>query len=368
MKALRAGRCSLAILAVAFGLAVLACLLPEDPYQRWQLLDGTIHERVRWMYERAHFDPTPVDVVVVGPSRSVEGVDGPLLGESLAARGLPSHVVNFSLNDTGRNMNYAVLRQLFQTRTPRLIVIDVTEIPSHRGHKAFKYVAPAQMLVDPGYIGNLNYLPDLAYLPFRQMRLFIADLWPGPLGLTKRFEPSRYDGSSPDTSGPVEIGGRVVLPDTPASMTRLVKGVRRYDADLRPETLPRWLADVEFGDERHYIRQIVALAQSRNVKVAFLFLPVYAGSSKLLEQAFYERYGPVWNAGFLSGHPEWYRDANHLDRAGATQLTQWLGQRVAATLGGDQRRVAMNRVSPGIRPKRTTSGPIGQKVSSSKPA
>jgi hypothetical protein len=277
-------------------------------------------------------------------------------------------VVNFSLNDTGRNMSYAVLRQLFQAKTPRLVIIDVTEIPSHRGHKAFKYVAPAQLLADPGYVGNLNYLPDLAYLPFRQMRLFLADLWPGPSGLAKRFDPARYDGPSPDTSGPVEIGGRVVLPDTPATKALLVKGERRYDADLRPPSLPAWLSDVEFGDERHYIRQIVALARSRNVKVAFLFLPVYAGSTKLLEQGFYARYGPVWNAGFLSGHPEWYRDADHLDRAGATLLTQWLGERVAPMLEGDQRRVAMNRVSPGISPKRITSGPIGQKVSSSKPA
>ena len=81
-----------------------------NPYQRWQLLDGTIHANARWIYERIHFDPTPIDVVLLGPSRMGAGVNAPRLAKALDARGLPANVVNFSLPEAGRNMNWAVAR------------------------------------------------------------------------------------------------------------------------------------------------------------------------------------------------------------------------------------------------------------------
>jgi hypothetical protein len=47
-----------AALAVALVLNVAVCLLPENGYQRWQLQDPD--GRLRWIYERIHFDPTPM--------------------------------------------------------------------------------------------------------------------------------------------------------------------------------------------------------------------------------------------------------------------------------------------------------------------
>ena len=74
MVPLRAFRKILFVLAVALACAAGASALPENPYQRWQLLDGTIHANARWIYERSRFDPTPLDVVFLGPSRMGAGV------------------------------------------------------------------------------------------------------------------------------------------------------------------------------------------------------------------------------------------------------------------------------------------------------
>lgn len=70
MRGLRAHLVVLKILGLALVLAGGACLLPDNPYQRWQLLDGTMHASARWIYERTHFDPRSIDVVIVGPSRT----------------------------------------------------------------------------------------------------------------------------------------------------------------------------------------------------------------------------------------------------------------------------------------------------------
>jgi hypothetical protein len=325
MRPLGATRKALAILIVAFGLAAGTAALPDNEYQRWQLLDGTIHARARWIYERSRFDPTPIDVAFVGPSRTGAAVDAPQLGAELAAKGLPSHVVNFSLPEGGRNIDLPIVQQLLTYKQPKLLVLGITEKPQRTGHSAFKYISPTSLIVDPGYLANIDYLPDLAYLPFRQLHLFAADLFPQAAGLTKTFDARRYDGPSVDTTGSVILpDGRIKEGERPASYQELERGVRKLEAGAHPPFLPRSMADVEFGDERHYLTEIIDLAHAHGVKVAFLFLPYYAGPSTIQEQDFYARFGPVWNEGWLAAHAEFYADYGHLTRGAAQQLTHAL--------------------------------------------
>jgi len=337
MRPLRANLKTLAIVGLAVAIAALVCVLPETPYQRWQLLDGTIHKNTRWIYERSHFDPTPIDVAFVGPSRTGAGVNAPRLAEVLAARGLPANVVNFSLPETGRNINYAIVEEMLKEKHPRLLVLGVIEKPSRYGHSAFKYVARPGLVADPGYLGNWHYFPDLMYLPFRQMRLFAADVLPGGTGLARQFDPGAYRGHAVDTTGDVLLpDGSMKQATYPAPYGELMRGVNKLERTSTPPVLPADWADVEFGDERHYIRRIVALARAHNVKVAFLFLPYYTGPSQLQEQAFYEQFGPVWNAGYLANHAEFYADYGHLTKSAAMQLTDWLAGPVSSALSPTQ--------------------------------
>ena len=335
MVPLRAFRKTMTVLAVAFGCAIAASLLPEDPYQRWQLLDGTIHANARWIYERCRFDPTPIDVAFLGPSRVMAGVNAPRLSQALAARGLPSNVVNFSLPETGRNINLAVAEEMFAHKRPELLVIGVIEKPSRFGHSAFKYVADRNLIVDPGYVSDVDYFSDLIYLPLRQIRLFAADLLPGGLGLAKEFNAARYRGSSIDTTGSVVLpDGRIKDGENPASAAELDRGVKKLEAGEHPPILPDSLANLEFGDERHNVTQIAELARKHGARVAFLFLPYYTGPSAVQGEEFYSQYGPTLNAAFLSTHADWFADYGHLTRQGARIVTDWLIEPVAALLKG----------------------------------
>ncbi|HEX4182873.1 MAG TPA: hypothetical protein VHY34_06425 [Caulobacteraceae bacterium] len=333
MTGLKAFRMTMLILAGALGLAVVTCLLPENEYQRWQLLDDTIHKNARWIYERSNFDPTPIDVAFLGPSRIGMGIDTPLLARLLAEKGEPANVVNFSLPEAGRNINLTIAEQLFRYKRPRLVVIGVTEKPSRFGHSAFKYVAPVGAIANPGYFPDLNYFSDLIYLPFRQGRLFFADLFPGASGLTKRFDPSEYRGSDILTVGDVIMpDGTIKEGERPAPMHEILRGVHKLEAGTHPPILPKRFADYEFGDERHYVREVVKLAQARGSKVVFLMLPYYSGPSAVQDTPFYTQWGPLWNASFLSTHPEWYADYGHLTHHGADILTTWLSGPVASAL------------------------------------
>lgn len=322
MLQLRARRKTFYILAFAFLTAVVAALLPDDPYQRWQLLDGTIMKNVRWIYERINFDPTPIDVAILGPSRSEAAVNSPELEAALTGMGIPVHVVNFSLPEGGRDVNYAIARELFKTKSPRVLVLGVIEKPSRFGHPAFKYIAPSWLVVDPSYFINLNYLSNLLYLPYRQMQLFLADLWPSLTGLTKTFNPATYRGSNINTTGAQFFpnGSR----SDAAQHEELMRGVLKLKSEMTPPVLPAFLRDVEFGDERHYIREIAELARAKGTRIVFLSLPFYTGPDTIQEEPFYRQFGDVINAAFLTSHAEWYANYAHLTGHGATILTNWL--------------------------------------------
>lgn len=323
----------LALIGVTLALGAAAAALPDNPYQRWQLLDGTIHANARWIYERIHFDPTPIDVAFVGPSRLAQGVDAPRLGRALAARGLPSNVVNFGLPEGGRNIHAAIVDELLAERRPSLIVIGVIEKPSRFGHSAYKFIAPAGDLIDPGHLGNVDYPSNMIYLPFRQLKLFAARVLPDMVGLAPGFEPGRYRGPSIDTTGDVILPDGTVKNGTrPADAAELERGVRKLERTTRPPILPRELADLEFGDERHFIRHIGDLARARDVPVAFLFMPYFTGPDALQERDLYERYGPVFDAHRIAERAELFSDYGHLTAAGADTVTDMLVEPVAALL------------------------------------
>jgi hypothetical protein len=261
------------------------------------------------------------------------GVDAPRLGAALAAEGLPDHVVNFSLPEGGRNINYVVAHELLETKRPRIIVLGVVEKPSRFGHPAFKFIAPRSLIVDPGYLGDLNYLSDLAYLPYRQLTLAIADLLPGLEGLRKTFDPADYAGQSLDTTGSQILPGGVFKNgETPASAAELARGVHKLEAGNHPPILPPRYRDLEFGDERHYVAEIAREARAKGASIMFLYLPYYTDDSDLQERAFYEQFGPVLDERYLAHHAEWYADYGHLTRTGAHHLTDALVGPISAAL------------------------------------
>lgn len=327
----RARLVALLALTAVFGAA--AAMLPDNPYERWQLLDGTIHRRARWIYERIHYDPTPIDIAFVGPSRIEAGVNSKVLEYELAKRGMPAHVVNFALPENGRNLNKVIVEEMLKTKRPKLIVVGVIEKPSRYGHPAFKYVAPAWDIADPGYFGDLYYFEDLIYLPFRQLKLFAARFIPGLVGLDPQFDPSKYLGTVVDTTGDKLLpGGQIKNGTKPASAAELYRGVHKLEAGMNPPLLPDRYRDLEFGDERHYIREIVGEAQAKGAAVAFLFLPYYTGPAELQEARFYARFGPIWSASTLAHRPELYADYGHLTSDGAVLLTSSVAGQIVTFL------------------------------------
>jgi hypothetical protein len=335
MRIQRVGTLYAELVAAIVLVAVLVCCLPHATYYQYQSLDGTIFGNLKWIYERGAFDPKPVDVVVVGPSRSLLGISADRVGRDLATAGAPSNVTNFSVLAAGRDVQWVLVQRLLKTKSPKAIVVSIDETPNPYGHPAFKYIAPAVAVAAPPSLLLHNYLANLAFLPFRQIKLAIASLFPETFGFQRHFSWTEYRAEHVDyTSSFTRSDGRYfdmerrrTADEILAEKHKLGEGVSHHSI------LGQALAPYVENDDWDYTTRIAAAAKSRNMQLIFVYMPELGGHLSPQQKARYERLGAVVDLSSLSSHANLYCDWAHFNHWGAMIASDRLAAALAALLG-----------------------------------
>jgi hypothetical protein len=318
----------LAALGVALLLNAAVCLLPENDYQRWRLADESMGGRLRWIYERIHFDPKPIDIALVGPSRAQLGLSAAAVEQRLSQRGRHANVVNFALPGAGRDIQWAILDELFRAKSPKVVVLEVEDQPYPFGHFAFGHVAPAEAIVFPPTPFLHNYLYNLAYLPIRKLMLFGANLFPDLFGISKQFDPEQYAQNRTDyTTNFIGEFGKLVDMEHPVPRATLLA--------QPPVPIPRTLMARAFtrlngGEDHLYIEKIAREAKAHGAQLMFVYLPMFEGPQTIRDLDFLKQFGPVLNGGDLAPHDELFENWSHLNHAGAMKASARLADAIAA--------------------------------------
>jgi hypothetical protein len=316
---------------VSLALAAAAVALPHAAYQRFQAFGGTIFARLGWVYERIHFDPAPIDVVVLGASREGQAISAALLEEALAARGLPWRVANFSLPASGMDVRLTLLNELLRTKRPKLVVISVVERLPRDGHQAFGTLAPATEILAAPWLVNRNLPENLARLPIRQLKLALISRDPAGFGQSPTFDPRRYQGTTRELR-PVDVHGTSAPPRN-LTQEELARNSAMRLRQMRPPLLPEALGDVEFGVSRHYLREIAAVARSHGAEVRFIFLPFYRGHRRPLDASWVETIAPIISTDRWMDDWQSYRDEGHMRTEMRPDVAAWLADELVRTAG-----------------------------------
>ena len=333
------------VLVAAVLFAVAATFLPDNPYLRFQALDGTIYGWLRHDYERAHFDPRPVDVVILGSSRTARGIDPEVMEQTLRQAGHPATVYNTSVVGEGRNIQWVIFRQMLAAKQPKLVVISIAEHDFPWGHDSFRFVAPASEIWREAALGLHDSRKNLPYLPFRQLRLFAMGLAPQAFGMDATFDPQRYKKDAADNWAALHLGykrtsdGQWVDINKPVPRAALLADEARNESDYHLQSkLPRFIRDIQDVDNRVYVDLIVREARKRHIQVVFLYLPgFHRGDKPIQNRAYYEKYGPIVDDTDLSEHDELYYDWSHLNPTGMTLASRRLGAAIAPLLPENSR-------------------------------
>jgi hypothetical protein len=282
---------------------------------------------LRWIYERIHFDPKPIDIAIIGPSRVQLGLSAAAVEEKLAQNGKHANVVNLAFPGAGRDIQWAIVNELFKAKSPKLVVLEVEDQPYPFGSFAFKYVAPAKEIVFPPTPFLHNYLYNLAYLPIRKLTLFGANLFPDLFDLSKEFDPERYARTPTDysTSFISDLGKRVDMERRVPRATLLAEA-QTLD---RPTFFGRALTRINGGEDHLYVRKIAAEAKAHGAQLMFVFLPVFNGAESISDLDFLRQFGPVLNYGDLAQRDELFENWSHLNHAGAMTASARLADAIA---------------------------------------
>jgi hypothetical protein len=317
---------------VIFGLLNVGALiaLPHDKYLRYQTLNDAQAPNSYWIYERIHFDPTPIDVAFIGSSRTGQSIHSRRFEEDLARRGINVKAVNFFFVRAGVNIQYVIAKELLTSRKIKLLVLEIDEREERKPHDAFNlYADPVDVLTAPLWI-NFDYFSDIIRLPSRQVHLAWQTALQN-LGLrSPDFVPPPYEGPNLDYAqvihslDNVDHNRSVVHTEAEMEAKRV-----QWLHELTRQVLPRSLSDLEFRFPRYYERQLLDLAQAHDTKVVFLYTPQYGGPQHPPPYDLYAGRADLINPwGELQDYRLWF-DVNHLNWDGAKRMTDYVADVLA---------------------------------------
>lgn len=315
-------------------LCFLSLLLPNSPYIRYQQFDQSDLFKLRWVYERIHFDSSPIDVAIIGSSRVEAAVSAPELEAALSETlGRPIHAANLAVPYEGRNLHYTVTKELLESHPEtRLILVSVVE-RADITHPGFRYVSSAaDVLRAPMWI-NHYYLSDAAFLPYRQMSFFVQTLFPSLFERSAAFRKDSYLGTGWDSTQTFRTPtGRLIDRYFVASPEKLAAGAAEMKAGLgTPDghwVQPSAWYTLNAPLEPDYTDRLVELAKQHGAQVVFLHLPFYTSIPGQYDHAFYERLAPLLDAQQFSTDPHSYADEGHFNRYGIAKVSAWLDKAI----------------------------------------
>lgn len=280
---------------------VLLFVIPLDKRFSYAFLHDNCMNKGSWLYERVFINKEPIDIAFIGTSHTIDAID-----EDVLSRSLPGVTpVNIAYCRMGRNMDYAVIKDLLKYKQPQYIVIEVREKENRDGHMDFGYVADSRDVLAPVLLFNDNVIADM----YKAMIV--------------RLEALKYKIVGENTIHQSSIAPYSKLPDSTVADRTYLEDRKEHNRSWKYTTgFARWFYNqYSFS----YIDKIIELAAANNCKVLFLYLPEYGSIPIPEEMNFYTARSKVLlPPADIYDNPAYWKDHEHMNCMGAQTLSQWL--------------------------------------------
>lgn len=298
-------------------LPVLLLLLPVNRKYQYAFVKNACSLKSNYIYHRIYEDPLPLDVVFIGSSHTMCAIDDSIVQKVLEDQGRHLHVSNMSFCRSGRNMDYVIFKDILQRKKPRFLVLEVKQEEPELGHPDFGYLADVSDILCPPLIINRDFFPDLikAY--------------------TVRMNYHRDNLFGVDHDTPYEPPHLAFLrKNITADTSVLYNGARFRWERYYSHTRPVWGDSMMTRYPKSYVRMIIDLARSNNIKVVMLYIPNFGYPyHKPKELNYYRQMADVilMPDSFFDNEKHWMEE-EHLNTSAAAILSDSLGHYIAAHL------------------------------------
>jgi len=315
-------------------------ILPHDPYIRFQQVarESVHYLRLKWIYERIHFDERPIDVAFIGTSHTQSGINSERVEARLQAQGKYVHVVNFAIPHLGRDLEYLIARELLENRKIKTLVIETQLQEARAPHPGFQRLASVKDIVDAPVFINTRIVENFARLPLRQLELFERSWLPDLFGMNNGFNPGNYEGLHFNDT--YRLHGFTETRTAIHTREYFKKELNELNVDFANKTR---LADrLNFSVLQHnplyrynnvYLEKIVELANHHAVQVVFLYIPFLNAPDKPSHSSWIKKFGDMLVPLEIIKEESLWQNADHLNYYGANKLSDWTAGKLDKLIG-----------------------------------
>lgn len=290
---------------------VILFIMPVNKKFRYNFVKGECDNKASWIYQRIFEDKRNIDIAFTGASQTSCAIMDETIEKKLTKlTGKITHVTNLGYCRRGRDIQYVMLKELFEHKKPSLLIIEVAEDEPKKSHPVFPYLAENIDLWNPFVFYNQRYF---------------SNLWKGTAVRFEYIKSGIFKNDYLNNADYVRFG---YLPSTQiATATDFTENKTDWEKRVS-KSKPAMLRQFELNYSKHYIRKIVELAQINNCKVKFLYLPEYGSGMKTpVLNDFYTQFGEliILPDSIISNQQNW-KDATHFNDTGAEKTSEILFQ------------------------------------------
>ncbi|MCO6501208.1 MAG: hypothetical protein J5I47_12645 [Vicingus serpentipes] len=262
-----------------------------------------------WIYYRLFQNNQPIDIAFLGTSHTGCGINDSLIEKLINYKAIQNKsVANLAYCTIGRNIQLPLVKDLLTTKSPQVIVMEVTEQESTSSHQDFPYIADLNDVLQPPiiYPSVIKDIYNVFFCRFSYTRKRITKT-------LKYNTPASYKNNY--SYVPFKFTA-----DKEFLINHKKNQINRY------KKTSTYLKSIQLEYPKSYIKKISQLASDQNVKIIFLYLPSYGTAlKKPLNYNFYKNLGDVWiPPSHIFDNPANWVDGEHLNYKGANELGEWL--------------------------------------------
>jgi hypothetical protein len=256
-----------------------------------------------WIYDRITSNNKKIDIAFIGSSHTINGINDKLISERLKTK----EAVNFGYCRFGRNLSYVLLKEIYERKKIKQLVLEVTENEDQYSHPVFPFLASTKDVLFP----NLFFNRDI-----------ITDIWSHFAFKIEIFQDKFY---SDELKTPLNTRDFGKLNSTDTASVNLLDATKNT-----VNKKSKFEQDFRANFARVYLRKISDFCKENKIQLTFLYIPSYVErTAKPIENQTYIKYGKVLipPRRILNKQANWY-DENHLNQSGADELSVWVSNQL----------------------------------------
>ena len=289
--------------------AAIACfLIPTPRIFNYHYIKDDCYNHGAWIYDRIAQSTTPVDVAFIGSSHTIHAFNEPIIEKKL----IGMHAANFGYCRMGRNLQYVFLKDILKYKTPKLVVIEITEEETKNSHDIFPYLAENKDLFLSRSAINRDYFSDLYH------------------GFVTRFDAVKQTYIFRKEYKKTDFNNYGYGPsDRMVTREEIGKNITAWQKRLGKNSNTT-VKNIQLKYPKAYLEAMTDLLAEKDIPFCFVYLREFG--SKLeqpIDMKYYETLGPVLiPPQSLYTDTDLWMDTSHLNDRGAEIISNWIASEI----------------------------------------